>query len=140
MLPVSEIKLPEESLLVSIRRGRKLRVTHGYTVLQGRDRVTIFANQADIPVVRQILTGVEERGSVIVQHRARHREIMLPPGAACSGKIVRDLSLPPECILVSIQRQNRVIIPHGDTVLHAGDMIEIFGVETDLNQAEQCLC
>jgi len=34
--------------------------------------------------------------------------------------------LPEECVLVSIERNGRVIIPHGDTVLQAGDHLVAF--------------
>ena len=63
---VSEIHLPQECLLVSVRRGHKLHIAHGYTVLQAGDRVTIFADDECLPTVRQCLTGEsaeqEERG------------------------------------------------------------------------------
>jgi CIC family chloride channel protein len=54
---VSEIDLPEECLIVSVRRGRKLLVPHGYTVLQGGDQVTVFASHDCISGVYQQLTG-----------------------------------------------------------------------------------
>jgi len=54
---VSEIDLPDECLIVSVRRGRRLHVPHGYTVFQGGDRVTIFADQDCMQMVRQRLTG-----------------------------------------------------------------------------------
>ncbi len=54
---VSEIDFPDECLIVSVRRGRKLHVAHGNTVLQSGDRVTVFANRDCISVVRQQLTG-----------------------------------------------------------------------------------
>lgn len=54
---VSEIDLPEECLIVSVQRGRKLHVAHGYTVLQGGDRVTVFASRRCIPLTHECLTG-----------------------------------------------------------------------------------
>ena len=57
---VSAIDLPHECLIVSVRRGRKLHVAHGYTVLQAGDRVTVFADPSCIPLVRQHLTGEPE--------------------------------------------------------------------------------
>lgn len=54
---ISKITLPQECLIVSVQRGRKQHVVHGYTVLQGGDRVTVFANQDCIPLVRQCLMG-----------------------------------------------------------------------------------
>ena len=46
---ISEIKLPEDCLVVSVRQGRKLRVAHGNTVLGEHDRLTVFASQACAP-------------------------------------------------------------------------------------------
>jgi CIC family chloride channel protein len=68
-------------------------------------------------------------------------EIMLAPGDHAVGKTLRDVAqtLPTECILVSIRRENRVLIPHGDTVFQPGDRITAF---TRTNKAEelfQCL-
>lgn len=39
------------------------------------------------------------------------------------GQSVRQIAsiLPPDCILVSIRRDKRVIIPHGDTIIRSGD-------------------
>jgi CIC family chloride channel protein len=54
---ISQITLPQECLIVSIRRGRKLHVPHGYTVLQDGDRVTLFARHDCMPMVHECLTG-----------------------------------------------------------------------------------
>lgn len=56
---ISEIKLPEDCLVVSVRQGRKLRVAHGNTVLGEHDRLTVFASQACAPEVLDILTSSE---------------------------------------------------------------------------------
>jgi CIC family chloride channel protein len=59
---VSEIDLPEECLIVSVRRGRRLLVPHGYTVLQGGDQVTVFASYDCISGVCQQLMGEPAEG------------------------------------------------------------------------------
>jgi ABC-type multidrug transport system fused ATPase/permease subunit/CBS domain-containing protein len=59
----------------------------------------------------------------------RFFELRLGPDAAVVGRAVRDLTLPPECILVSIRPRPgrapspRAVIPRGDTVLHEGDLV-----------------
>jgi chloride channel protein, CIC family len=53
----------------------------------------------------------------------RFFELRLDPDAAAVGRAVRDLTLPPECILVSIRRGSRALIPRGDTHLQAGDLV-----------------
>jgi CIC family chloride channel protein len=54
---ISELDLPEECLIVSVRRGRKLHMAHGHTVLQGGDRVTVFADTECVTKVQRLLAG-----------------------------------------------------------------------------------
>jgi len=54
---LSELSLPEECLIVSVRRGRKLHIAHGHTVLQSGDRVTAFVDHDCLPEMRRCLTG-----------------------------------------------------------------------------------
>ena len=120
--------------------GRALRnIAHGYTILQAGDQVTVLTDDAYIPEVRQRLSGAAVVSEEPERLGARHREFTIPPGAVVSGRRVRDLSLPPNCILVSVQRGDEVIVPHGDTTLQAGDVVEIFGLEEELDAAESCL-
>jgi len=55
-------------------------------------------------------------------------EVRLPEGSPCPGKAIRDLSFPPDAVIVSVIRSGKLIIPRGDTVLEAGD--EILAVST----------
>jgi CIC family chloride channel protein len=54
---ISDLDLPHECLIVSVRRGRKLHMAHGYTALQAGDRVTVFAASECVPEVQAILAG-----------------------------------------------------------------------------------
>ena len=56
---ISEIELPEESLIISVRQGRKLRVAHGYTLLGENDRLSVFTKKECSEEVRRILTEIE---------------------------------------------------------------------------------
>ncbi|MBE0689303.1 MAG: chloride channel protein [Anaerolineae bacterium] len=51
------------------------------------------------------------------------------------GKALRDLAtdMPDDCILISIQRKGKVIIPHGDTILESGDQITAFVRSRDVH-------
>jgi ABC-type multidrug transport system ATPase subunit len=53
----------------------------------------------------------------------RFVEFRLDPQAGAVGRAVRELRLPRECILVSVRRGPRALIPHGDTVLQSGDLV-----------------
>ena len=44
-------------------------------------------------------------------------------GAPFDGRRVADLGLPPGCLLITIQRDDRDEVPSRDTVLRAGDRL-----------------
>jgi|YNPNPStandDraft_1061719.scaffolds.fasta_scaffold12094_5 trk system potassium uptake protein TrkA len=50
-------------------------------------------------------------------------EEKIPPGARGSGRAIRDLNLPEQCIIATIIRQGKVILPRGDTVLQPEDEV-----------------
>lgn len=62
-----------------------------------------------------------------VQPGATFYEVPVPPGSAAAGQRVKDLEWPEDAVLVSIRRDDAVIIPHGDTVLRGNDTITAFG-------------
>ena len=45
------------------------------------------------------------------------------PMAVAVGKAIRDLTLPPQCVLAAIIRKGELIIPKGDVVLQPADEI-----------------
>lgn len=45
------------------------------------------------------------------------------PMALAAGKAIRDLMLPPQCVLAAIIRKGELIIPKGDIQLHAADEV-----------------
>ena len=68
-------------------------------------------------------------------------EIRLTPEHLAVGKTIQDLSstLPYDCVLVSIRRDGRLLIPHGDTILMADDHITAFISVSDKNQFMSCM-
>jgi CIC family chloride channel protein len=60
---ISDLGLPADCLVVSVRRGRRLQVGHGYTVLQPGDRVTVFSDQACLAQVRSLFGGGQDQHS-----------------------------------------------------------------------------
>ncbi len=61
-------------------------------------------------------------------------EVELDPGDAAVGRTLRDLgaSLPQEAILVSVHRDGRTLIPHGNTRFAAGDRVTAFARAEDV--------
>jgi CIC family chloride channel protein len=54
---ISELELPDECLIVSVRRGRRLHMAHGYTTIESGDRVTVFAGSDCVAEVQRLLAG-----------------------------------------------------------------------------------
>jgi chloride channel protein, CIC family len=67
--------------------------------------------------------------------------VSLVEGDKAVGKSVADIApnLPDDCVLVSIQRNNNLIIPHGDTVFKAGDKVTAFIHTQDATDLYHCL-
>ena len=62
-----------------------------------------------------------------VQPGATFYEVPVPYASEAAGKSVRELDWPEDAVLVSIRRDDGVIIPHGDTLIRVNDTITAFG-------------
>jgi trk system potassium uptake protein TrkA len=63
-----------------------------------------------------LLASLEEGGYEIV-------EIAVSKDSPAVGKSVKEISFPPNCLLISLLRNKEIIIPSGETILEAGDSI-----------------
>ena len=53
------------------------------------------------------------------------KEFIVSPADVCCNQQLKDISLPEECVIVSIQRGSQMIVPRGRTRLTAGDKVFI---------------
>ncbi len=58
-------------------------------------------------------------------------EILINEGSLVCDKSLRDLDIPKDCVLISVIRDEEVIIPNGFTVLKAGDYIIVVSSMAD---------
>lgn len=111
------------------------------------------------------LLGIVKRNDIIraynialarraeLQHRAKRMrirnidgtefmEIRLVDGDQAVGLTVQEvaLRLPRECILVSIRRHGRMLIPHGDTVFQVDDGITAFVNTREVDEIREMFC
>lgn len=56
-------------------------------------------------------------------------EVTVSKGSKAIGKKIRELSLPHECVIAAINRSDKLIVPHGDTVIKSGDIVALIGKE-----------
>jgi CIC family chloride channel protein len=66
-------------------------------------------------------------------------ELRIEPTAPCVNRRVSEVSWPRDCILASVRRGRQTLIPHGDTVLCAGDIL-VAVVEGEARDQLQQLC
>lgn len=53
------------------------------------------------------------------------QEFRVAAGAPCAGKRILEVRWPAECVVASVRRGRRVLVPHGDTVLQSGDVLVV---------------
>ena len=136
---VKELHLGGDALIVSVRRGGKLRIVRGETILHAGDQVTIFAEIPKSEFLENYLNGTLKDSELQQKSLVCHREVEIPPGSTIDGMRIRELNLPEDCVLVKIMRNSQIILPRGNTLLQIGDIVEIFGMEEKLSEAEKQL-
>ena len=66
-------------------------------------------------------------------------EYEIAAGCEVDGKLLKEIHLPEDTLVASIQRGRRLIIPHGDTRLKAGDTIAVVAQSKDQDLLEKLL-
>jgi trk system potassium uptake protein TrkA len=57
--------------------------------------------------------------------RARLAEVRLPADSPVDGKTIEELGVPRDATIVAVLRNERLIVPRGDTMLRAGDEVVV---------------
>ena len=65
--------------------------------------------------VQQVRLGATNEASVV--------EVEVEAGAPCDGRRVAEVAWPRDCVLASVRRGGRLLLPRGDTSLRAGDVV-----------------
>ncbi|HEX9333321.1 MAG TPA: TrkA family potassium uptake protein [Anaerolineales bacterium] len=88
--------------------------------------VDVALNQADI--IAKLIEEEMSLGDMMIMLKLRRGKFSLVeekifPGAQAIGIAVKDLQLPPNCIISGIIRHGEIVIPRGVTTLEEGDEI-----------------
>ena len=88
--------------------------------------VDVALNQADLMahlIAEEMSLG--DMMTLLKLHKGQYSvvENRVDPRAVATGKLVRDIEFPHECVLTAIIRQGELIIPKGDTVLQPDDEV-----------------
>ncbi|RIK44229.1 MAG: hypothetical protein DCC57_17330, partial [Chloroflexi bacterium] len=60
------------------------------------------------------------------------REFTVQPGAPCAGRTLSQITWPANCVIATLRRGSRLMIPRGDTQLLAGDVLAVVAEEPAL--------
>jgi CPA1 family monovalent cation:H+ antiporter len=71
--------------------------------------------------------------------RTQFYEVTIPNESSAIGKTIAELEIPRSAVLVSIQRGSEVIIPRGDTRIHAGDVVTALSERENTQAINQVL-
>ncbi|MFV0496712.1 MAG: potassium/proton antiporter [Candidatus Fimivivens sp.] len=104
---IQDILLPAETILVLLlREGQKI-VPNGQTVLQAGDKLVLSAKAP----------GKIEGISLFEKHVGK--------GHKWENKCVSEIFNKPDMLIIMVQRKDRVIIPHGSTIIKENDVLVI---------------
>jgi trk system potassium uptake protein TrkA len=104
--------------------------------------VDVALNQADI--VAKLIEEEMSLGDMMIMLKLRRGKYSLVeekifPGARAVGIAVKDLKLPPNCIISGIIRHGEIVIPRGVTTLEEGDEILALVDDAARGQLEKIL-
>lgn len=156
--PASEIGTPRSRLLVATpsetvdavltRMGTRGLGRMPVVADEDPNRLLGIIRRADI--IRAYDIALSRRAEL--QHRTKRMrlrnidgtefaDIILQHGDWAVGRKLQEVAkqLPHECILVSVRRGGRVLIPHGDTVFRTGDTVSAFASNRELESVHTCL-
>lgn len=93
-------------------------------------RPALLSLMARSPDIFQLLTGTEDGQDIC--------EVLLR-NPASDGRLLRNMNLPANLLVLAVGRNGDIIIPHGNTRLVVGDRLTLLGKTEDLQEAANWL-
>ncbi len=66
-------------------------------------------------------------------------ELVIRPRAPSDGKAISQIAWPHDCVIATLRRGRRRVIPRGDTLLQAGDVLAVVA-EDDASATVRTYC
>lgn len=111
-MKLMDIAFPPETLVVLREHGSERAVPNGQTILESGDRLILSAK-----------TGAEVRGIQL-------SEVTVQAEDEYDGRTLMEIPLENDQLIIMIQRGPQVVIPQGNTLLKAGDVLVINRIGT----------
>lgn len=141
----------EDNLVVCLLGKYEYEVPHTIARINNPNNEWLFKDQFGVDIalsnthmIAKILQEEVALGDIVTLLKLRKGdlslvELTLSEDCGAVGQEVSKITLPPDTVLVSIIRGNDVLIPHGPTVLEAGDEILAVTSPEHEGQLAQCL-
>jgi CIC family chloride channel protein len=129
-----QVAYPEESVWEALRR-LSIRDVGRLPVLENRDSRQLVGIIRRNDIVRAYKIAIINRSHHQYQAEilklgklddAIFMHLVIPDNAAVDGKRVKEIILPQECLIVSVQRGKKQHVVHGNSIIRSGDRITIF--------------
>jgi len=120
VLKAKEKKVKNITTIVNEYENIEIFKNTGATIHKNPDGVVaenIF-NMLQRPAINDFVTLAGGKAEII--------EVIIHEGSHASGKAIKDLSLPPNTLIIAIERGDDVIIPEGGTVIKPNDSVFVF--------------
>jgi chloride channel protein, CIC family len=130
-----EVAFPDETLNMALRRMSHRDVGRLPVVARENPHQLLgILRRADI--IRAYEIALTRRVAQRHQEHAVRLDALTPPrvdvsdvaveyGALVDGKHISEIPFPRESMVASVRRRGQVFIPHGDTILYAGDVLVV---------------
>ena len=92
----------------------------------------LIANKIVTLIKRGKITGV----SILEEGKVEVIEFQALPGAPIVGKQIKAIAFPAGCLLSAVVHDNVPIIPHGTTIIQAGDTVIVIGLTESIEKME----
>jgi amino acid transporter/mannitol/fructose-specific phosphotransferase system IIA component (Ntr-type) len=153
-LPHVRLKEADQAEIVLVRSREGVTVNGGLEDETSYRAIIYMASPEGKPgqhlrILAQIALHAEDEHFIeqwlAAEHRYQLREILLrderyisiplephEPAASWVGQELKNLELPPSCLIAVIRRGSEVIMPKGNTVLEMGDRLTVLGEPEDI--------
>ena len=118
---IKDLGLPHDTVIAMIRRGREQLVPRGDVVLKDNDILVLGA------------AALKDDKHIDL------KEIVLRKQNPWNGRLIAELDISRQTIIVMIKRNGTMLIPKGDLMLLEGDHVILYS-QTYLADAEQLIC
>lgn len=140
------VAYPDEPMWVALKRMAPRDLSR-LPVVDRQDPTKLVGEIRRRDIIRAYNVGIMRRAEV--QHRTERlrlgkltgtefMEIEIGADSPVAGLAIKDIPLPEDCVIVSIQRGRGFFIPHGDTVLEPGDRVTAFVASDEADNLRRC--